>query len=651
MNNILKTFMSMSFSGSLLILTLIVCKPFFKNKISRRWQYYIWLIVIARLLLPFTPETNLTKIVFDSVNNTVDTSVFFTSQSDSFKNLTSSSNNKAESQVSIENKVSIYTIHKILALIQKNIWLIWLMIAVILFIRKMTIYQSFMHYIKSVQTPISDTELLDTLATIKNQLGIKKVVELCVNPFISSPMLIGFFHPYIVLPDKNISNIDFRYTMLHELAHYRNYDMFYKWLVQITVCLHWFNPIVYLMANEINNACELSCDEAVISKLDYRGKQEYGKTLLNAMRNAGRYKEAVTCVTLSKNKKLLKERLDSIMKFKRKSKITVIAAFILTILFSMCATVAGAYVEKSKSQFNRILKEDNVYYIMCDGVSESDKPTGGATDGYIGVTLVKKDSYISFGIYNNLNTFIDEITEQCKTMVKEKYITQNDAELVIEAAKKIQLSLKQTDNKIEEESDNEYSKWGIQKIDGAYYYQNQRIRIFIDLRANNSFKVFKFDKKFGSIDIRLLRDKNGSIVKLEYISEKEVSEILENLDIKDIDIQSDKVQEIFTDVSKEENPEDISRISIEDIPDDVQKIIESCDSKKWYVVEGYGRQYIYYNNLPYNYAFEYDEAKNNLTIVDIGKSKGNYVLLSVAQNDNLKINYNSNSIQYIKLAV
>ena len=59
MNVALKIFLSMSFSGGLLILALLLGKRFLKDKISRQWQYYIWLIVLLRLLLPFGPEVSL----------------------------------------------------------------------------------------------------------------------------------------------------------------------------------------------------------------------------------------------------------------------------------------------------------------------------------------------------------------------------------------------------------------------------------------------------------------------------------------------------------------------------------------------------------------------------------------------------------------
>ena len=69
MNEILKIFLSLSLSGSLLILVLLLCRPLFKNKVSKSWQYYIWLVVIIRLLLPFAPETSPIGSLFQTIDN------------------------------------------------------------------------------------------------------------------------------------------------------------------------------------------------------------------------------------------------------------------------------------------------------------------------------------------------------------------------------------------------------------------------------------------------------------------------------------------------------------------------------------------------------------------------------------------------------
>lgn len=264
MNNILKIILSLSLSGSLSILILFFCKFFLKNTVSKRWQYYIWLVVIARLLLPFSPETTLIGSIFEKMDTTIlsATPAPITS-SNHFEPLekdTALSNynttNTQELQNHQTNSLTVSPIEEVLALFMENLWLPWLIIAAILFLHKITVYQNFVRYVKASQTPVTDIKLLDQMSVIEEQVRIKRAVELCVNPLLSSPLLIGFFRPCIMMPSIEISETEFRYIILHELTHYRRKDMFYKWLVQITISLHWFNPLVYVMEREINKAGE-----------------------------------------------------------------------------------------------------------------------------------------------------------------------------------------------------------------------------------------------------------------------------------------------------------------------------------------------------------------------------------------------------------
>lgn len=113
--------------------------------------------------------------------------------------------------------------------------------------------------------------------------------------------------------------------------------------MQLIVCIHWFNPFVYLMSREISRILELSCDEAVIKTLPPRKRQVYGRTLLNAMENGGGYKDSLASVTLNESKKRLKERLDAIMRFKKTTRFTAAVSFALVLALSFGITAFGAY--------------------------------------------------------------------------------------------------------------------------------------------------------------------------------------------------------------------------------------------------------------------------------------------------------------------
>lgn len=84
--------------------------------------------------------------------------------------------------------------------------------------------------------------MLNLLAEAEEKLGIRRAVELYRNPMIASPIMTGFFRPGIVIPDRKMTEKELRCIFAHELVHLQSFDMFYKWLVQITICIHWFNP-------------------------------------------------------------------------------------------------------------------------------------------------------------------------------------------------------------------------------------------------------------------------------------------------------------------------------------------------------------------------------------------------------------------------
>lgn len=220
MNEILKIVLSLSLSGALLILVLLLCKPLFRDRISKRWQYYIWLVVIARLLLPFTPETSPVGTLFQQVDHVIE-------QTDATPGQNIAPAPQPGADTAIKNDITpkngvtdaAPTPQRLFTILIQNLWLVWMVVALILIIRKITIYQGFVKYIKAGRAEVSDTAILDRLALIGEQAGVKRPVELYTNSLISSPLLLGFFRPCIVLPSTDLAPVDLEYTLLHELTH------------------------------------------------------------------------------------------------------------------------------------------------------------------------------------------------------------------------------------------------------------------------------------------------------------------------------------------------------------------------------------------------------------------------------------------------
>ena len=182
MNTVLKIFLSMSVSGGLLILVLLLGKPFLKNKISRQWQYYIWLIVILRLLLPFGPDTTLLGKTYQTVDQVITQAASLPQQQSPFnipaEGAAGWEQNSENVKIPAENSITVHPVQDIVSLMVDHIWLIWLVAAMGLLIQKLTIYQSFIRYINAGLTPVSDMETLDRFSIVTEQAGVKKPIEL-----------------------------------------------------------------------------------------------------------------------------------------------------------------------------------------------------------------------------------------------------------------------------------------------------------------------------------------------------------------------------------------------------------------------------------------------------------------------------------------
>ena len=329
MNEWMKTVLSLSVSGTLLLFLLLGLKRFYQNRFSRRWQYYILLLAALRFLLPVTPGAANASIV-GSLFHKLEKSWFATqvvtgglptepnvgvpiTEPDPIASLSANTDNSGITPAQ-SNGENISPAEANPFDVSVCLFSIWAAMALVFFVRRITVYQCFVQYIRAGNREVSDRRILNLLSDCQEKLHVRARVELSCNPRITSPVTTGFFHPNIILPvneaedgalshifpHENESQDDMlSYIFLHELIHYKQKDMFYKWLIQTVICLHWFNPFVYLLEKEVNRACELSCDEKVLSLLDEKARRGYGDTLLSFFNPDGPCKSSLASVSMT----------------------------------------------------------------------------------------------------------------------------------------------------------------------------------------------------------------------------------------------------------------------------------------------------------------------------------------------------------------
>ena len=114
------------------------------------------------------------------------------------------------------------------------------------------------------------------------RLNLKRVPKLLACPGLGVPMLTGLAAPALMLPQNASPEDGLDYALLHELIHYRRRDIWLKALVMLTVSVHWFNPVMWLMVRQVDRDIELACDEMALTVLPEEERLAYGETILRA---------------------------------------------------------------------------------------------------------------------------------------------------------------------------------------------------------------------------------------------------------------------------------------------------------------------------------------------------------------------------------
>ncbi len=170
----------------------------------------------------------------------------------------------------------------------------------------------FIRTVKRWKRPVTSAEYLQTFAQEKQRLEISGKVELYLCPSVSSPMLVGFFRPAVLLPDEALSPEELALVLSHELTHYRRRDLWVKLGLMLATAIHWFNPAAWLMARSATFYQETSCDEAVTAQGDMEDKRFYSETIIRVIRRQARNQSALS-TSFYRGRNGMKRRITSIM--------------------------------------------------------------------------------------------------------------------------------------------------------------------------------------------------------------------------------------------------------------------------------------------------------------------------------------------------
>lgn len=202
---------------SLGICLLLFLKRYLFKKFSKRFNYYIWLIIVFRMLL-FLFNYTIVYEVKEPKENAL-------------------GNNITQIDISTDNNLMLYVAY------------LWLFVTIVIAVYTFIKYTRFKNLVVDVSYDIEDNDINCIYKNLLKELNIKKKIELRGSDELISPAGMGLFKSYIFLPDYSYSKSELTWILKHELMHFKNKDILIKFLVLSVRIIYWFNPLVYVMSN------------------------------------------------------------------------------------------------------------------------------------------------------------------------------------------------------------------------------------------------------------------------------------------------------------------------------------------------------------------------------------------------------------------
>ena len=262
------------------IILLFGLKRLFRNTLTGRTQYNLWLLLLALLAVPFLPVSSGQLAAFfaqlpfggnGALSGVGDTA----GAAAGAPSADTAGGWMNDFTVSVSSRVP-----SILGHILSGIWAAGILIIILLVIRS----TQRLRRIKKSALPLQNREIQALYADCLRDMKLTKTIPIYSTAFLESPVITGCFRPCIYLPIHLISDCkspELRYILLHELQHYRHKDNFVNYLMILAGILYWFNPLVWTAFTAMRSDREIACDSSVLRMLDKDAYQDYGFALIN----------------------------------------------------------------------------------------------------------------------------------------------------------------------------------------------------------------------------------------------------------------------------------------------------------------------------------------------------------------------------------
>ena len=317
--------LQMSFSGAVFITAVVLIRGAAIHKLPKKTFLVLWELVMFRLLIPFSIPSvfSVYTLANHSISSTTWPEAGTGYDNPAMQGLFVTAQGAERPPADVSPSVSVWFM----------VWCAGILLTALFFVI------SYLRCLMEFRTALPVRSHY-----VEKWLGerpLKRRISVRQSDRISAPLTYGIFRPVILLPKKMDwkKEKQLQYVLSHEYVHICRYDTVTKLVAALALCIHWFNPFVWVMYLLFNRDIELACDESVIRQLGEKSKSAYSLMLIDM--EAAKSGLLPFCNSFSKN--AIEERITAVMKTKKTSlfAICIAAVLIVGVTTAFATSAAG----------------------------------------------------------------------------------------------------------------------------------------------------------------------------------------------------------------------------------------------------------------------------------------------------------------------
>ncbi len=350
-----------SWQAAVLAALISLAQFFSRRRLSPQLLYGLWLLLLLKLVLPFTPESRF--------------SIFQYLQFDRWP---FAANGQAQvtapppvqSPFTVEPAPGAATMGARLqtgsfpvAAVFISLWL-----GGVLLLAGRTLYASvelFSHARR--KRPVVDQRILHLLENCKEELGVRVPVSIVMTDRVQSPALLGYLRPRLLLPEKMMRALgpsEMRHVFLHELAHLKRRDVPVNWLIAFLQILHWFNPFLWLAFSRMRSDQEIACDAMVLNRTREHENRAYGLTLIKVLELTAKISPLPGAAGILEDRAYMQRSLRTFVRRPWRDSVLGVGLFLLLGGTALTSASASRQPDRVLRQFQAIDDNQNAVQLM-----------------------------------------------------------------------------------------------------------------------------------------------------------------------------------------------------------------------------------------------------------------------------------------------